>query len=66
MFSYIVLLYEVGYYISTPVALAALMRHFGMKKWGVTIIICVAVTSIIYFVFYRLMDVVLPEGEIFR
>jgi hypothetical protein len=66
MLSYIFLLHEVGYYLSTPLALAALMRHYGMKKWRIITIICLSLTGIIYLVFARFMNVLLPEGELFR
>ena len=65
-FAYIVFLYEFGYYISTTLALGAFIRYFGMKKWGIIVIFSCSITFIIYFIFYRLMGVVLPEGEIFR
>jgi hypothetical protein len=66
MLSYIYLIYEIGYYLSTPLVLAALMRYYEMKKWRIIIIICLSLTGIIYFIFARLMNVLLPEGELFR
>jgi len=65
VFGYIVALYEFGYYISTPLGLAILMRYFGMKKWHIIVIVCIGVTVLVHIIFSQAMDVILPEGRIF-
>jgi putative tricarboxylic transport membrane protein len=63
--AYIRLVGLFGFILLTPFFLFALMFIFGLRKWIKMIIISVASTALVYFIFNDLLLVLLPRFTLF-
>lgn len=62
IFAYIFLLEFMGFFIATPIGLGALMYHMGNRRIKVYCIILIIVPVVIYILFERVLNVILPKG----
>lgn len=58
---YILLLPVPGVLVTTAIYLAISFVYFGMREWGVVLLLSTGITLLIYLVFHRLMSVPLPN-----
>lgn len=58
--AYVVALAMVGFIISTPVMLVALLLAYGIRNWKVIASLSVGTTAVSYLVFYYLLAIQLP------
>ena len=65
IFGYLVLMYLVGFYISTLIFMAAIMLYLQVPKTHMAITIAV-VLVLIYFAFTMFLGVKLPAGILFK
>lgn len=65
LLAYIYLVEFLGFLIATPVALGALMYHMGTRRIRTFCLIMTIVPLITYFLFERVMLVILPRGVFF-
>lgn len=57
---YALALAVVGFILSTPVMLVALLLAYGVRSWKVIAFLSVGVTAVIYLSFYYLLSIQLP------
>ena len=65
MLGYIYLIEFVGFLYATPLGLGALMYHMGTRRIKTFCLVMIGVPLILYFVFERIMLVILPRGILF-
>ncbi len=63
--AYFVLMYLVGFMISTPIFLFVALLYFKVKSWPVRILVPILTTAAVYVIFTVLLYVQLPAGELF-
>lgn len=61
---YTVLVEILGYWLMTPIFMAALFRLLNVKSWIATILLAIATTAVLYLFFSEILDVVLPYGRL--
>ena len=61
-----VLVYLVGFIVSIPAFLFLFLKWRAKEKWMVSIVVPVAVTAVVYFVFIWVLSVPLYEGVLFE
>lgn len=57
---YILALAFLGFIVSTPVMLVALLLAYGVRNWKVIASLSIGVTAVIYLVFYYMLGIQLP------
>lgn len=63
---YIVVIGQLGFLLTTPVALLVAVRGLmGEKSWPLSIAISLAITGSVYVVFRLMLGAYLPEGNLF-
>jgi hypothetical protein len=62
---YAFLLSYIGYLVCTTGLMIALLRAFGLKKWGLIALIAILTGALSYGLFAFILDVPLPRGEVF-
>lgn len=62
---YVLLIEPLGFFATTGVAMAFLLRFFGARGWKGTVIFLAIVMPFIYVLFVSLLKVVLPKGILF-
>lgn len=60
--AYLVGINILGFLIATPIFLFSIMWYFTVRKKATLIIVSLAATGILYFVFLKLLSVSLPTG----
>ncbi len=65
IFSYLVLMYFVGFYISTLIFMVAILMYLKVPKLH-SLITIVAIMLLIYFAFTKFLGVKLPVGILFK
>ena len=53
---------RVGYFIATPIALAAALAAMGIRTWGKLILIPLVFTAVAWLMFYEVLGIQLPLG----
>ena len=59
---YVSLISIVGYLLLTPIFLFAFIGFLGNKNWIMAIIVSILLTGVVYFLFWILLYIPLPEG----
>jgi len=65
MLGYVYLIEWIGFLLATPIGLGALMVHMGNRRLRVLCLVMIGVPLLLYFVFERIMLVILPRGVLF-
>ena len=58
--AYVVGLSMVGFIVSTPIMLVALLLAYGVRDWKVIASLSIGITAVIYLIFYYLLGIQLP------
>lgn len=59
------LLYYLGFIISSPLILGALMYYSGQRKWKIILFTVISIPAIIYLFFEKGLKIILPPGMFF-
>ncbi|MEW6672288.1 MAG: tripartite tricarboxylate transporter TctB family protein [Thermodesulfobacteriota bacterium] len=59
---YVALLNAIGYIVSTPLFILAMVRLLGLKQWSKGIAISIVLTAVLYLLFGKALGVPLPAG----
>ena len=62
---YFIIMQYVGFLISTPIYLFALLTLFKVKSWPIRILVPLVTTGVLHVVFTMLLYVQLPSGKLF-
>jgi putative tricarboxylic transport membrane protein len=65
VFAYVKLMNLIGFILATPIFLALLMLITGSRKWKEIVMVSIVATFIIYLLFQKIFQVILPRGELF-
>jgi hypothetical protein len=65
MVAYMIAWQWIGYWVATVVFVAVLTRMLGERNWILVTGMPVVVALLVYFIFFRILSIPLPAGELF-